>query len=719
MPRGSAPAQGRWVAPVLGASTPCPDRVRRAYPLRMSRTRSAIAIVGASALLLAGCVPAAPSAGGAPSASATPGVGFGERARDLPTAMATLGSDPSDGWIVLVYADAAVDIEFMAVNDLSEMLAATAPNVTVVALIDRLEPGHPAEAPAGCDSPGACWDPTQDTVPGVPEEPDGGGQLIRIEGGEGLLAASLPDIDLADPAVLEEFVAGGLRAYPNRKSALVAIDHGNGWSGFVWDDDSVRLTGLDHLTVPGARDAIAAGLQRAGHGPLDIIGFDACLMAGVEVGYEFRTVADRMIASAELESAWFGWDWGFLDRITAGTSPDDFGRAAVEAFGHFWNSPPDWIRPYFSTQTLGFFDLTRFTNLMGELAYLGAWGAIADRLTDVGAPQDGGSVQIAVAASNAWGYGRDANPLQDAGAIDLGSLYAHLVAGPAGGYADSAQALGDVLDAVTIASYTQPALPREAIGLSVFLPPTRESFNSGFNSLDVYRTLDLTIDGQALWADFLDGMYDRLEEIPIPTPFDQGEVRATLDGSTIRVTAPFSRRGLVLRGSGSIATLVDGEPTVVSQFPLDLAGSPLSGSVPAAYATLSDGPNEVFATFQWRPDQSLLVLPAVYQRPDGSATGAKLVFDTAGRLVATLVDPGTGVPVEGELAADGLLYPLRAVRQDDGRLSWVPAELPLAADPAWLALGFYALPIDEVATAEVELQVANGQSFVSSTRIAG
>lgn len=53
---------------------------------------------------------------------------------------------------------------------------------------------------------------------------------------------------------------------------------------------------------------------------LDLIGFDACLMANLESFLPFASVADKMIASEELEPG-SGWDYTFLSNVDANTTP--------------------------------------------------------------------------------------------------------------------------------------------------------------------------------------------------------------------------------------------------------------------------------------------------------------------------------------------------------------------------------------------------------------
>jgi hypothetical protein len=84
------------------------------------------------------------------------------------------------------------------------------------------------------------------------------------------------EANMGDPATLEAFVDYSARSFPAEHYVLVLWDHGNDFSGICWDENPV-----DHLTHAEVVSALA------GH-HIDVLATDACLMAMVEVAYEYN-----------------------------------------------------------------------------------------------------------------------------------------------------------------------------------------------------------------------------------------------------------------------------------------------------------------------------------------------------------------------------------------------------------------------------------------------
>ena len=62
-----------------------------------------------------------------------------------------------------------------------------------------------------------------------------------------------------------------------------------------------------------------------------MIGFDACLMATYETASTLQDVADRMLASQELEPG-YGWNYTALETAARGGSVDDLAGAIITAY---------------------------------------------------------------------------------------------------------------------------------------------------------------------------------------------------------------------------------------------------------------------------------------------------------------------------------------------------------------------------------------------------
>ncbi len=167
----------------------------------------------------------------------------------------------------------------------------------------------------------------------------------------------MPEVNTGDPAALLDFIVWATAAYPAEHYALILWNHGAGWK----DDDIYQAA--QKAGQPGKSDAYLfapAGVRRsrraifrptlekvvAGHlravlfddtsadfldnielkqvlqqavstlgKPLDLLGFDACLMSMLEVQYQVRTCSQVMVASQEVEPA-DGWPYeGILCKL--------------------------------------------------------------------------------------------------------------------------------------------------------------------------------------------------------------------------------------------------------------------------------------------------------------------------------------------------------------------------------------------------------------------
>ena len=107
------------------------------------------------------------------------------------------------------------------------------------------------------------------------------------------------EVNMADPAILEEFIEICCDDYPADKYALVLWDHGGGWRGLCWDDTTYEETDVDDcITMVELRDAMAGAYEDTVE-VIDVVGFDLCLMAMPEVAYQVRDYADYVVFSEE------------------------------------------------------------------------------------------------------------------------------------------------------------------------------------------------------------------------------------------------------------------------------------------------------------------------------------------------------------------------------------------------------------------------------------
>lgn len=100
------------------------------------------------------------------------------------------------------------------------------------------------------------------------------------------------ELNSSDPSTLERFLDYGLQNYPAEKTMLVLQDHGYAWRGLCRDEtDGNGIMLIDDMART-IRDTTAANGVR-----VDVLAFDVCDLATVEVVYELRNVVDWFVAS--------------------------------------------------------------------------------------------------------------------------------------------------------------------------------------------------------------------------------------------------------------------------------------------------------------------------------------------------------------------------------------------------------------------------------------
>ncbi len=272
-------------------------------------------------------------------------------------------------WTVLVYLDADCDLEQYGIADLNEMETVGSTNdVNIIVQIDR-SPDH--------DQTNGDWTETRRYY--VTKDNDQ--STINSN-----LLQSLGEKNMGDPQTLKDFIVWGKTNYPADNYFLILWNHGGGWKNLkdgkdalhisqvpigprsaslsdlikskmkaagpssfsteefvnpfgriTWIDKDVCYddTDQDHLSNAEVVSAITDGGLK-----LDIIGFDACLMAMLENEYPLRNLADYMIASEETEPG-DGYPYNnLLPEITVNPdiTPSALAQKAIIKWGQYYES---------------------------------------------------------------------------------------------------------------------------------------------------------------------------------------------------------------------------------------------------------------------------------------------------------------------------------------------------------------------------------------------
>ncbi len=141
----------------------------------------------------------------------------------------------------------------------------------------------------------------------------------HIKSGDIEEIARLGETNTGDPQILKNFIEESAKAYPSEKLMVIVWSHGTGVDDFdiysgkreryfvpqeeieeiaISFDDSAKDF-LDNIELQKALDVDI---------PIDILGFDACLMGMFEVAYQLRNQAKVMVGSQFVEPA-SGWDY--------------------------------------------------------------------------------------------------------------------------------------------------------------------------------------------------------------------------------------------------------------------------------------------------------------------------------------------------------------------------------------------------------------------------
>lgn len=591
-----------------------------------------------------------------------------------------------EGWTVLVYSIADTDLEPFMMDDITEMGGVgSGPGVNIVGLVDRAS-AYSSDPVLGID----------DWV---------GAKLLHIGQGDAEVLAELGDINTGDPQVLADFIANGVAAYPAARYSLIISDHGAGWPGAGGDESSDH----DLLTLAEIDAGISAGLEGAGLDKFDLLGFDACLMATYEVASTLAPLADRLLASQELEPG-HGWDYSALQILNDNpdTDVDTLGVAIVDGFeAQAQSQGTD------AEITLSLVDLNQmptidaamdeFTAVLTESA--AALGPIIGRTR-----------------STTLGFGRNPDPTADTHMVDLGILVSEI----------GVQALNvsDQADSViraindSVIHTVAGAATRGATGLSIYFPPEAQWFNQDYTGLDAMSG----------WTGFLDAYYAGGAAIPEEEQpqFVSEEAEIFFDEDGLNIAGEFD---LAAQGNITTATIdygvveEDGSITFIGTEPAQVAddGSGFAiGIYDLTALTVSDGIDTSYAYLDLTIDEEAelvtIDVPMAYY-PPGSDEGygdvlLSLVLDSAGELISEtyyVFDEELGT--FGELTADpeGIIVPTLLFVGADGSFEWVPSsDVGLYADLP--SLTYDLEPLESGTQLYVELTVTDfggNSDFVS------
>ena len=152
-----------------------------------------------------------------------------------------------------------------------------------------------------------------------------------IQNGQQYVLEDLGAKSMAEPQTLSDFVTWAKTQFPAQHYALILWNHGGGTQGF--GQDSSLAGNKKMMSFTELHQAYQTIREQIGS-PLDIVIYDACLMASIEVAEITATVANAMAGSAELEPG-HGIDYAQILRSVGQSSPADgidFGKVVKTGY---------------------------------------------------------------------------------------------------------------------------------------------------------------------------------------------------------------------------------------------------------------------------------------------------------------------------------------------------------------------------------------------------
>ncbi|MHC6203854.1 clostripain-related cysteine peptidase [Breznakiellaceae bacterium SP9] len=133
-------------------------------------------------------------------------------------------------------------------------------------------------------------------------------------------AAALRNASMGKAETLASFLSFSLEQYPADKKMLIVWNHGGGsLNGVAFDENYDN----DSLTLSEIRQAFSSACELSQtEPPFEVIGFDACLMATIDVANVSKDIARYLVASEETEPG-LGWNYtGILDALAKNPQMD-------------------------------------------------------------------------------------------------------------------------------------------------------------------------------------------------------------------------------------------------------------------------------------------------------------------------------------------------------------------------------------------------------------
>ncbi|MEA5134719.1 MAG: clostripain-related cysteine peptidase [Candidatus Fimivivens sp.] len=146
------------------------------------------------------------------------------------------------------------------------------------------------------------------------------------------LVEELPSANMGDAQTLKDFLAFSKENYPAKHTAVTLWNHGGGSvTGAAFDE----LYEMDSLSLAEMYQSFTEVFgENPQDQPVDIIGFDTCLMATVDVAYTFSDIGKYLVASQEVEpgNGWYYSGWMGAIAQNPAIEPLDLAKVICDSY---------------------------------------------------------------------------------------------------------------------------------------------------------------------------------------------------------------------------------------------------------------------------------------------------------------------------------------------------------------------------------------------------
>jgi len=395
-------------------------------------------------------------------------------------------------WTLLVYLAADNNLYPFGLKDMAEMAYGytNSNDVNIVVLFDGAKNG---------DS--AIYEITHSDK--KPSAPNNSANPITSKKVTGHTVFTGTEVDSGSKDLFAKFMDWGTKTYPADNTGVIVWNHGSGMfrgqpkelknlkamssnesviqKGFAWDDNG------SHMNTKDLDPAFAQAIKNTGK-KIDVLDFDACLMAHVEIAYHIKDQVSFLVASEKTEAG-DGNDYiGIAQDLSKnpGMSGKDFAKAMVKGWDKSYKPGGNQYSGRKEEYTLSATD----TALVGS--------SLAPAINALGTALAPNPSVAKHAQSTAATYDGDPEPR------DLGDFVSILSKDTSGDVKAKADAVSKALkDAVVEEAHTDKPSSLEgglesSTGLVIYLPGPGDRLRTQYFDPSFNKFAD-----QAGWADFL------------------------------------------------------------------------------------------------------------------------------------------------------------------------------------------------------------------------